>query len=65
MRGAIPPLPHYAFTAWCLVKKHRNFMKNGWQIKKTEKKSKKADRQIFTLMKKERRKKERKKERKK
>jgi hypothetical protein len=21
MRGAIPPLPHYAFIAWCLVKK--------------------------------------------
>jgi hypothetical protein len=24
MRGAIPPLPQYAFMAWCLVKKHRD-----------------------------------------
>jgi hypothetical protein len=24
MRGAIPPLPHYVFMAWCLVK-HRDF----------------------------------------
>jgi len=23
MRGAIPPLPQYAFMAWCSVKKHR------------------------------------------
>jgi hypothetical protein len=23
MRGAIPPLPQYAFTTWCSVKKHR------------------------------------------
>jgi len=24
MRGAIPPLPHYVFTAWCLVKDRDN-----------------------------------------
>jgi uncharacterized membrane protein len=24
MSGAIPPLPQYAFMAWCLVKKYRN-----------------------------------------
>jgi hypothetical protein len=24
MSGAIPPLPQYAFLAWCLVKKHRD-----------------------------------------
>jgi hypothetical protein len=24
MSGAIPPLPHYAFMTWCLVK-HRDF----------------------------------------
>jgi uncharacterized short protein YbdD (DUF466 family) len=24
MSVAIPPLPQYAFMAWCLVKKHRN-----------------------------------------
>jgi hypothetical protein len=29
MSGAIPPLPHYAFMAWCLVaKKHRDFTIN-------------------------------------
>jgi len=22
MSGVIPPLPQYAFVAWCLVKKH-------------------------------------------
>jgi hypothetical protein len=25
MSGAIPPLPHYAFNAWCLVKPRDNF----------------------------------------
>jgi hypothetical protein len=25
MRGAIPPLPHYVFMAWCLVKHRDNF----------------------------------------
>jgi hypothetical protein len=25
MRGALPPLPHYIFTAWCLVKHRDNF----------------------------------------
>jgi hypothetical protein len=25
MRGAIPPLPQYAFMAWCLVKHRDNF----------------------------------------
>jgi len=25
MRGAIPPLPHYAFMAWCLVKAQQQF----------------------------------------
>jgi hypothetical protein len=25
MRGAIPPLPQYVFTAWCLVKHRDNF----------------------------------------
>jgi len=25
MHGAIPPLPHYAFMAWCLVKHRDNF----------------------------------------
>jgi hypothetical protein len=25
MSGAIPLLPHYAFTAWCLVKHRDNF----------------------------------------
>jgi hypothetical protein len=25
MRGAIPPLPQYAFMAWCLVKHMDNF----------------------------------------
>jgi hypothetical protein len=25
MRGAIPPLPQYAFIAWCLVKHRDNF----------------------------------------
>jgi hypothetical protein len=25
MRGAIPPLPQYAFMAWCLVKHRGNF----------------------------------------
>jgi hypothetical protein len=25
MRGAIPPLPQYAFMAWCLVKHKDNF----------------------------------------
>jgi hypothetical protein len=25
MRGAIPPLPHYVFVAWCLVKHRDNF----------------------------------------
>jgi len=25
MRGAIPPLPQYAFMAWCLVKRRDNF----------------------------------------
>jgi hypothetical protein len=24
MSGAIPPLPQYAFMAWCVVKKHRD-----------------------------------------
>jgi hypothetical protein len=24
MRGAIPPLPQYAFMAWCSIKKHRD-----------------------------------------
>jgi hypothetical protein len=24
MSGAIPPLPQYAFMAWCLVKKHKD-----------------------------------------
>jgi hypothetical protein len=24
LSGAIPPLPLYAFMAWCLVKKHRD-----------------------------------------
>jgi hypothetical protein len=23
MRGALPPLPQYAFVAWCSIKKHR------------------------------------------
>jgi hypothetical protein len=26
MRGAIPPLPQYAFMAWCLVKHRDNFI---------------------------------------
>jgi hypothetical protein len=25
MHGAVPPLPHYAFMAWCLVKHRDNF----------------------------------------
>jgi hypothetical protein len=25
MHGAIPPLPQYAFRAWCLVKHRENF----------------------------------------
>jgi hypothetical protein len=25
MRGAVPPLPHYVFMAWCLVKHRDNF----------------------------------------
>jgi len=25
MRGAIPPLPLYVFTTWCLVKHRDNF----------------------------------------
>jgi hypothetical protein len=25
MRGAIPPLPHYVFMAWCLVEHINNF----------------------------------------
>jgi len=25
MSGAIPPLPQYAFMAWCLVKAQDNF----------------------------------------
>jgi hypothetical protein len=25
MRGAIPPFPQYALTAWCLVKHRDNF----------------------------------------
>jgi hypothetical protein len=25
MRGAVPPLPQYAFTTWCLVKQRDNF----------------------------------------
>jgi hypothetical protein len=25
MRGAVPPLPQYAFMAWCLVKHRDNF----------------------------------------
>jgi hypothetical protein len=24
MRGVIPPLPQYAFMAWCSVKKHKD-----------------------------------------
>jgi len=24
MSGAIPPLPQYAFNAWCSIKKHRD-----------------------------------------
>jgi hypothetical protein len=30
MSGAIPPLPQYAFMAWCLVKHRDNFNFIRW-----------------------------------
>jgi hypothetical protein len=37
MRGAIPPLPQYAFMAWCSVKKHRdNFLPLPFTIVKIQ-----------------------------
>jgi len=36
MRGAIPPLPQYAFVAWCLVKAQGQiylYLKEiGWEV---------------------------------
>jgi trans-2-enoyl-CoA reductase len=32
MSGIIPPIPHYAFIAWCSVKKHRDTFTSFIQI---------------------------------
>jgi hypothetical protein len=37
MRGAILPLPQYAFIAWCLVKHRDNFTFNFLNIERVRK----------------------------